>query len=152
MSNFILQLTIVYCSYAIVNEDGQKKCEDFIVPETTGFEASLVQSVISCSTALLSRNIVEIYRFNDAYYHEDLVLWLQILKDGFSACGVVNVLAEYRVMGGTRASNKLKVAVHRWRTYHEFLGFSLYKSTKFMLRYALLGLKKYRRRTNNTRG
>ena len=143
---------LVYCSYAIVNENGQKKCEDFLVPETTDFEASLIQSVVSCSTALLSRRVVDAYRFNSAYYHEDLVLWLQILKDGFSAFGVVDVLAEYRVMDGTRASNKLKVAVHRWRIYHEYLGFSLYKSTKLMLQYAVLGLKKYRKRSNRTKG
>lgn len=143
---------LVYCSYAIVDENGRKKCDDFIVPETTDFEASLTKSVISCSTALLSRDVVDAYRFDTAYYHEDLALWLQILKSGHTACGVPEVLAEYRVMDGTRAANKLKSAAYRWQIYRKLLGFSVSESAKLLLRYGLLGLRKYKRHSDNTKG
>lgn len=136
---------VVYCSYAIVDEHGRKKCDDFLVPETTDFDAFLVKSVISCSTVLLSRKVTDAYRFDGTYYHEDLALWLQILKDGHRACGVPEVLADYRVMEGTRASNKLKSAAYRWQIYRKQLGFSLGKSAGLLVQYGLLGLKKYKK-------
>lgn len=143
---------IVYCSYAIVDEHGYQKCDDFIVAAETDFDASLIKGVISCSTALLSRTVVETYRFDDGFYHEDLALWLRMLKDGHTARGVTDVLADYRVMDGTRASNKLKSACHRWQIYRKLLGFSVCKSAKLLLQYGMLGLKKYRKHSNNTKG
>lgn len=143
---------IVYCSYAIVDENGEKKCNDFIVPETTDYNASLVKSVISCSTALLSRHVMDRYQFDSTYYHEDLALWLQLLKDGCRACGVTDVLAVYRVMDGTRAANKLKSAAHRWQIYHELLGLPFGKSAMLLLEYGMLGLQKYRKRSNSAKG
>lgn len=135
---------IVYCSYAIVDEYGQKKCEDFVVPEKTDFSKAIIQSVISCSTALLSREVVERYRFDTAYYHEDLALWLSILRDGYTAGGVTEILAAYRVMEGTRASNKLRTAAHRWTIYRKLLGCSVLRSCKLLLQYGMLGMKKYK--------
>ena len=136
---------VVYCSYGMINQHGQKLCKDFIVPEETDFDHSLIQSVISCSTALLSPKITEKYRFDDQYYHEDLALWLQILHDGGVAKGVTEVLAQYRVMEGSRASNKLRSAAHRWQVYRKQLGFSLWKSTGLLVQYGLLGLRKYKK-------
>lgn len=136
---------ILYCSYGIMDENGEKRCDDFVVPKSTDFEASLIQSVISCSTALLSRKIVDIYRFDTIYYHEDLALWLRLLRDGYKACGVPEVLANYRVMAGTRAGNKLRVAAYRWEIYRRQLGFSVARSAKLLLQYGLLGLKKYKK-------
>jgi len=138
---------IIYCSYEIINEHGQRTCEDFIVPERTDFETFLSQSVISCSTALLSTKITKHYRFNTDFYHEDLELWYRILRDGFLARGVVDVLAQYRVMDGTRASNKARNAVFRWRIYREAMGFPVWKSMKLLVRYAVLGLRKYKKHT-----
>lgn len=143
---------VVYCSYALVDENGRKKCDDFIVPAQTDFQASLTKGVISCSTALLSRKVTQAYQFDNTYYHEDLALWLLILKDGHSARGVTDVLADYRVMEGTRAANKLNSAAHRWQIYRKLLGFSVFKSGKLLLKYAVLGLKKYKRNSNGTKG
>lgn len=136
---------IVYCSYQIINDAGSSICADFIVPPATDFQASLTQSVMSCSTILLSREIVDHYRFSTKYYHEDLALWLQLLKDGYKAFGVEEVLASYRLSSGTRASNKLRTVYHRWKIYRKMMGFSVFQSSKLLIRYALLGLQKYKR-------
>lgn len=136
---------IIYCSYGIIDECGRKICDDFIVPETTDFESFLTRAVISCSTALLKRSIIDTYRFGTEYYHEDLVFWCRILREGHTACGVPAVLAQYRVMEGTRAANKVRSALFRWRIYRGLLGFSALKSAKLLYRYAILGLKKYRK-------
>lgn len=136
---------IIYCSYGIMDENDQKICEDFIVSSAVSFDQFLTKSVISCSTALLSRKIVDRYRFMTTFYHEDLALWLQLLQDGFQARGVTEVLAQYRIMQGSRASNKLKSAVNRWRIYRKHLGLPVGKSLSLLAEYAFLGLKKYRK-------
>ena len=137
---------IVYCSYGIMDEHGNKSCDDFIVPEQVDMEGFLARSVMSCSTVLLSRGIANRYRFMTEFYHEDLALWLQLLHDGYQANGVVEVLAQYRVMQGTRASNKLKSAWNRWQIYRRYLGLSCGKSMLLIMQYACLGFKKYRKR------
>lgn len=143
---------IIYCSYGIINEYGVNTCEDFIVPETIDFERFLIKSVISCSTALLSQKIMKDYRFHTDFYHEDLELWYRLLRDGFQARGVTDVLAQYRVMEGTRASNKARNAVYRWRIYRNAMGFSALKSARLIIGYAVLGLRKYKKHTGTKNG
>lgn len=136
---------VIYCSYGIVNDQGEKICEDFIVPGATDFENSLVKSVISCSTVLFSRQIVDQYRFGSLYYHEDLALWLRILRDGHDARGVTEPMADYRVIEGSRSFNKLHSVAYRWDIYRGYLGLSRLRSVKLLTQYAILGLRKYRK-------
>lgn len=138
------QADIVYCSYAIVNEGGEKVCGDFVVPPTTDMEQMLVKSVISCSTALLSRKITQQYRFDPAYYHEDYVYWLDLMRDGWKAVGAMEVLADYRQVEGSRASNKFAAAKYRWDIYRKYLKLPLGKSLGYLGKYAINGLKKYK--------
>ena len=136
---------IIYCSYELVDEQDEKVCNVFIVPPETTFEESIVRSVITCSTVLLTAQLVKNHRFPTDMYHEDIALWFQILRDGGKACGVTDVLAAYRQREGSRSAGKLKSACRRWTIYRKHLGMPLGKSIVTMVRYGLLGIKKYRR-------
>ena len=136
---------IVYCSYGIIDDRGGSCCGDFVVPAETDLEAFLVRSVISCSTALLRRESAGTYRFPEGYMHEDLALWLRMLGDGCTARGIPAVLADYRVTDRGRAANKLRCARGRWEVYRNMLGYSVGRSLGLLLRYGILGLRKYRR-------
>lgn len=139
---------IIYCSYKMIDEHGAAVCDDFIVSEIVDFESCLIKSEISCSTALLSKKIIDNYRFNKNYYHEDLVLWLQLLHDGYKARGISDVLVSYRLLDSGRSSKKLRSALNRWRIYRKYLKLSVFKSLKSIAKYAFLGVKKYRKRNN----
>lgn len=139
---------VVYCSYAIIDENGNKRCDDFIVSATTDYSEMLVRTTVNCSTALLSRNIVDNYRFRTDYYHEDFLLWLDILKDNKTAVGVVDVLAKYRVMQGSRSFNKVKSAINRWKVYRDYLNIPFLRSVRLLIEYAFLATKKYKYRKN----
>lgn len=136
---------IIYCSYGMIDENGARLLEDFTVPEETDFEKSLVVSVISCSTVMLSHKIASVYRFTTDFYHEDLVYWLDALKQGYKAAGVTEVLAQYRVAKGSRASNKLKSAYNRWVIFRKHLKLPLPQSISCIMQYAFAGLRKYSR-------
>lgn len=137
---------IVYCSYGMIGESGKKICDDFIVSAQTDFKESLSRMVISCSTALLSQNVFKKYRFDPEYYHEDLVFWLQILRDGLLARGQTEVLADYRVHDGARAANKFRSAMNRWKVYRTYFNLSVKDSAFFLIKYAFLGVMKYQRK------
>lgn len=136
---------VLYCSYGIVDENGVPRSHDFIVPTTITYRETLSCSVISCSTAMLSRRVADAYRFRTDYYHEDLVLWLELLRDGYAAAGVTQVLAHYRVLPHSRASNKLKSAARRWVVIHRCMREPFFSSVGAMWRYALLAGKKYKK-------
>ncbi len=136
---------MIYCSYGIMDEQGGKLCEDFLVPAETDYKKCMIQSVISCSTALLSREIAEKYRFRTDFYHEDLVLWLELLRDGYQARGNQEVLAKYRVSRGSRASNKLKSAIERWKICRHCMKEGFFTSVGVLFQYGMLAIKKYRK-------
>lgn len=136
---------LVYCSYSITDENGEKLCEDFIVPKETDYEKFLVKSVISCSTALINKKLCQKYSFSTELYHEDYAFWLDILKDGNKAVGNVDVEAQYCIRGGSRSSGKIKCAYHRWKIYRNHQKLSFFKSFGLMWGYATEGFKKYKK-------
>lgn len=136
---------IVYCSYAMVDENGNKKCADFNVSPKATLESMLVKCEISCSTALLGRRVMDAYRFPTEYYNEDYALWLILLRDNMKAVGAPEILAEYRLLSGSRASNKIIVAKNRWKIYRMLMGFSVFKSMYYFVQYASAGFVKYKK-------
>ena len=136
---------IVYCSYELVSENGQKVCKDFIVPPETTFEESIVRSVITCSSVLLASRFVKNNRFPTNMYHEDIALWFEALKNGAVARGVQDVLASYRQRENSRSASKLKSAYRRWIIYRKHLKLPLLKSIVVMMKYAYYGILKFKR-------
>ena len=71
---------IVYCSYALIDEAGEKNGAPFVVRETTDFEKMLVCNTLSCSTVFIKREAMR--PFDTRFYHEDYALWLELLRGG----------------------------------------------------------------------
>lgn len=134
---------IAYCSYGFINENDQQIKKPFIVPERTNFNKMLIKSVISCSTALIKADLLKENPFDPNYYHEDYVLWMQLLKNGAKAVGDSSVLAYYRQVTGSRSSNKKNAALHRWKIYREVLNLSLFKSIFAFMGYMFCAVIKY---------
>lgn len=135
---------LIYCSYAIINEKGDRICDDFIVPRETNLQATLAQSVINCSTAFFKTSLVSRFRFRSDYYHEDLVFWIDLLRAGISVRGVQKVLAAYRVVRGSRAADKFKSARNRYLILRRYLKLPMLQSQIIMLQYVIRAVNKYK--------
>ena len=133
---------IIYCSYSLMNESGEH-LSDFIVPKTTSYDDMLKESVLSCSTVLMHREVLNNHRFSTDYYHEDYAFWLKLLKSGFTATACCEVLADYRVAKGSRSNNKFYSSVNRWKIYRKVEKLPLLKSVKVFTAYAVNGICKY---------
>ena len=127
----------------MIDENGAQKHADFIVPSETNFKKMLVSSVISCSTVLLETQMAKKYPFDETFYHEDYVLWMQLLQDGYHACGCTEVLGAYRIRESSRSSDKFSSAKKRWVIYRKCLKLPLLTSVYYMLRYVIRALRKY---------
>jgi len=134
---------IGYTSYAMVSEKGEKVHNDYLVPETTDFKKMLLCNVIGCSTVMLDAKIAKAHPFDETYYHEDYVLWLELMRDGCKAVGCKEVLVDYCVRGDSRSAQKFSSAKKRWLIYRKHLKLPFFKSVYYMMRYAISGLKKY---------
>ena len=135
---------IVYCSYAIMNAQGGKAKEDYIVPAKTDFEHLLRENVILCSAMMVRAEILKKIPFNTEFFHEDFVLALDIMKAGYAAVGYTEVLMKWRYIDNSRSFDKRKAAQNRWKVYRDYLKLPFAQSAIIFLQYALAGLKKYR--------
>ena len=140
---------LTYTAYAILDAQGRKAFQDYLVPPEVDFDGLLKQNVIGCSTAMLRGEVAKKYRFSEEFYHEDYVLWLEMLRDGCTAAGLREVLVEYRFHEQSKAGNKTKAAAMRWQIYRDYLGLSLPKSIWYFAHYGLSGLRKYRKTKDN---
>lgn len=135
---------LAYSSYAIVNSQGQKVKGDYLVPETVTFRELLKENVIGCSAVLLRSELLQKHRFQTDFFHEDYVLWLQLLQEGYRAVGCRDVLLSWRFVENSRSFNKKKAAKNRWRIYRDYLHLPLHRSLWAFGHYALRSLRKYR--------
>ena len=133
---------LVYTSYKLVQACGTQS-HDYVVPEETSFDAMLRQNCIGCSTVLLKRQWTRQNRFTTAYFHEDYVMWLDLLQQGAKLVGLPEILVDYTYCPTSKAGNKLASAKHRWVIYRKHLRLPLFKSVRYLTQYALAGVIKY---------
>ncbi|MBY5985173.1 glycosyltransferase family 2 protein [Halomonas sp. DP5Y7-2] len=74
--------------------------------------------------------------------HEDYLMWLNVVKKAGYARVVPQVLAGYRVVGGSLSSNKFRAAKWQWYIYRNKIGLSFFKSSWFFAHYIINSLLK----------
>ena len=133
----------VYCSYDFMDESGTPMGKPFLVPAETSYRKMLAENVIGNSTMLIKSEVMKAHPFNSTYYHEDYVLWLELLQAGCTFCGVQDVLMHYRRVAGSRSNNKVHAAKKRWIIYRDCLKLSRLQSLWCFAGYAFHAVKKY---------
>lgn len=132
-------------AYTMVDGEGRPLLDRYAVPERISYPQLLRQNYVGCSTVLMTAALAKEYRFTTEYYHEDYVMWLEMLRDGKTLIGVNEALMHYYYRPDSRAGNKRACAKYRWQIYRHALSLPLLPSLGYMLCYALAGIKKYRK-------
>ncbi len=136
---------VVYSSYQLIDENDRTICV-YQTRNTVNLELMLEENYIGCSSVLLRRELFDYMGFRSEFYHEDYVLWLELLQYGAVFRGIDEVLMQYRLRRNAKSSGKLKCAAERWRIYRQFLKLPLRESLTYFLRYGWNGLRKYNRK------
>lgn len=121
-------IDICYSSYSFIDKDSRDVGCPFVVKDSISFKHFLYGNVMQTSTCVVRSGLAKDYRMNKDFYHEDYVFWLEILRDGYKACGISEVLAKYRYTVSSRSGNKFLTTIHRWKVYREFLKYGVLKS------------------------
>lgn len=137
--------SLCYTSYALVDEKGEKVRPDYVVPSRTDFNSLLKENIIGCSTVLVSSQIMKAYHFQSDFYHEDYVLWLEILKAGYEAVGCPDILTNWCYRENSKSYQKGRSFKYRWDIYRNCVGLPLSKSVYYIICYSVAGIRKYGR-------
>ncbi|MGI6072659.1 MAG: glycosyltransferase family 2 protein [Lachnospiraceae bacterium] len=127
---------------AFVNEAGLPTGKIVRVPTLISFTDNLKTNHISCSGAMVRRDVAVEFPMKRDDLVEDYICWLEIMKKYGPAAGLDESLLNYRITKGSRSSNKLKAARTQYKVYRYF-GISIPMSICYMLSYMVNGIKKH---------
>ncbi len=106
--------------------------------EKLNYHDYLKNTIIGCSTVIINREIVGEFNFReDMRTRQDTKLWLTLLKKGFDAYGVNEVLVKYRTHEQSISNNKMQAALKVWNLYYEIEKLGFVKSIYYYSYYAV---------------
>ncbi len=126
-----------------MDEDGRPTGRTIGAPARMGYRDLLKNTIIGCLTVMLDRTRLGPLEMPDLPQHEDLVLWLRLLKAGAIAYGIPEVLALYRMVGSSASRNKTRSAMRMWRVYRRQERLSLPYAAWCYVHYAWHACRKY---------
>ena len=136
------QAAFVFTSYEFGDEQAKGTGKVVHVPATLTYHQALSRTVIFTTTVLIDTNKTgrELIRM-PVVKSDDTSTWWKILRGGFTAYGLDEVLAIYRRPAKSLSSNKLKAIRRIWNLYRKeeklSLGYSAYNLFFWALRATL---------------
>ena len=134
---------LFFTGSAFISEDDHKYGYTLSVPERVNYRRLLGQNVISCSSVLVRRELMERYPMGNDAIHEDFAVWLKILREEPWAYGVNEPLLVYRVSRSSKSGNKLKAARMTFGTYR-YVRVPLPLAVWSGVLYTVRGIRKFR--------
>lgn len=142
--NFMLENKVgfSYTSYELIDQDGITKNKVIHTQGIVDYNKYLRNTIIGCGTVMINRDIVGHFSMPINDTSDDMAAWLSILRKGFKAYPLDEVLQQYRVTGKSASSNKFKASRDVWRVYRKNEKLSLVKSIFCFTCYAFNAIKK----------
>ena len=132
---------ICYTAYEIVDKYKDNVYKKYMVPLQVSYKELLKENVICCSTVLIKKEILDKNPFTTEYFHEDFILWLNLLKKGNIAIGLQQYLTRYTK--GGRSSDKINAMYNRWQIYRKYEHLHIISAIYYFVFYGINGIRKY---------
>ena len=133
-----------FTSYRRFSDDPATPGRKISVPAQLAYREALGNTAIATSTVLLDRTRVARVEIRDVY-HDDLVLWLSIMRQDVVALGLDEDWVRYRVARGSKSHNRMRMARMVWRTYRDVEGMGIAQSAWCFVQYATRAWLKHAR-------
>lgn len=117
-----------FSSYECINESGENLNHIIEAPQLMTYSKYLKNTIIGCLTVVIDKSKVGYFEMPNIKSSHDMALWLSILKKGFDAHGMNEVLSQYRIVSTSNTANKFKAAKDVWRVYRNIEGLSILRS------------------------
>ncbi|MGN0278118.1 MAG: glycosyltransferase family 2 protein [Lachnospiraceae bacterium] len=131
------QAGFVFSAYEFGDEQARPTGRIVHVPDKLTYRKALSRTVIFTTTVLLDRTIIpdRLMQMPEVA-SEDTATWWQILREGYAAYGLDEVLAVYRRPAQSLSSNKLTAIKRIWHLYRRQEGLSLPESIFYFVFWA----------------
>lgn len=141
----LMELTdapLICTARALHEETGEATGRVIGVPDTISYDDLLKTNFIPCGSVLIKRGIALEFPFVMDNLHEDYICWLRVTKKYGPAKGINEAMLHCRLAKGGKSRNKLKSARMHYGVFR-YLGFSVAKSMRLTISYAVNGVRKY---------
>lgn len=127
----------VFSAYEFGDEQAKGTGKIVRVPQTLTYSRALSRTVIFTSTVLMDRQVIpQKWMEMPLVASEDTATWWQILRQGYTAYGIDQVLAVYRRPASSLSSNKWKAIRRIWFLYRSVEKLPLLTSCRCFLGWA----------------
>ncbi|MGM0496745.1 MAG: glycosyltransferase family 2 protein [Bacteroidota bacterium] len=126
-----------FTSYKRFSHNGTKDYNVIKVPDEITYRELLKNTIIGTLTVIIDRDQVGDFEMNHIRYRQDMALWCEIMKRGFSAYGLNEVLASYRVVNKYSILKRYKGAKGVWKVYRKIEKINFLKSIYYFVHYAM---------------
>ena len=131
-----------FTAYTPMSENGNEDFSTIYVPKSLSYIQYCKNTIIGCLTVMIDREQTGKFHMPNIRSSHDMALWLQIMKRGFLAHGLNEVLSKYRVVSTSNTSKKYKAALEVWDVYRKVEKLSLIRSAWYFVNYAFNAVKK----------
>lgn len=133
-----------YTAFRRISHDGRALGRLIRVPARLDYRQLLKNTAIATLTVMIDREKTGPFRLTDCGY-DDYALWLELLRRGFTAEGLQQDLARYRVVGGSVSSRRGRAIAWVWHIYRRVEGLGPLQSLWCLAHYgARAALKRLR--------
>ncbi|MDB8792740.1 glycosyltransferase family 2 protein [Romboutsia sp. 1001216sp1] len=136
------KLGFTFTSYRYMKEDGRLTKKVAKAPKKINYKGLLKNTIIGCSTVVIDKEIVGAFSMPLVRRGQDTATWLQILKTQDYAYGIEKDLVNYRLVGDSLSSNKIKALKRTWNTYRNVEKLSVLKSSYVFCFYVINAIRK----------
>lgn len=136
--NYMLdnKCAISHSDYEVIANDGSSINKFVTVPARMTYDMYLKNTIIQTVTVVLDKEYVGDVKMPIIKMRQDFATWLSILKQGYEAHGINQVLGKYRRTVNSLSSNKFKAAKKTWYVYREVEKLNIFKASYCFTGYA----------------
>ena len=131
-----------FSTYQPMSEDGSKLYSIIHAPKIVTYSSYLKNTIIGCLTVVIDREKTGDFEMPNIRSSHDMALWLLIIRRGFTAYGLDENLARYRIVSTSNTASKWRAAKDVWKVYREVEKLSFFYSSWCFLNYAFNAIKK----------
>lgn len=131
-----------YTNYQFMSENGANLSNIILAPKKMTYDSYLKNTIIGCLTVIVDREKSGEFEMPNIRSSHDMALWLLIMKRGFSAYGLDDNLARYRIVTTSNTASKWHAAKDVWKVYRQVEKLSFIYSAWCFFWYAFNALKK----------
>ncbi len=132
------------CSYAYVLDAQGRIVDELRCPLSIRYNDLLKTNHIVHSSVVYDASILGKQQYPSHFpRHEDIAVWLRILKEGRSCCAVPEFLTMWRRRKDSISSDKIEAMYWEWKLLREIEGLGVVQSVYYFSHWAVRGMVKH---------